>query len=76
MRKCWKPAFSPLLTMFSTLLEREIIISAIFTLSSANAFSLNQSKILPFCKGLKRDRDMKFSFPKCVFCGLEGILGP
>ena len=34
--------------MFSILSEREIIISAKFFLSSANAFNLDQSKILSF----------------------------
>ena len=36
--------------MFSAVLEREIIILATFTMSSANAFNLDQSKILPFGK--------------------------
>ena len=45
-RKCWKPAFSPFPTIFSTLSERKIIISVTFISSSANVFSLVQSKIL------------------------------
>ena len=42
--------FSPLPTMFSTLSEREIVISAIFILWSANALNLDQSEISPFDK--------------------------
>ena len=38
--------------MFSTLSDREIIISATFILSSANTLNLDQSKILLFGKGL------------------------
>ena len=37
-------------TMFSTLSEREIIISAIFIMLSANAFNVDKSKILSFGK--------------------------
>ena len=44
--------FSPFPTMFSTQSEREIIISATLNLSSANAFNLDQSEILPFGKKL------------------------
>ena len=40
--------------MFSYLSEWEIIISATFILSSANTSNLDQSKILPFGKGLKK----------------------
>ena len=39
-------------TMFSTLSEREIVISATFILPSANALNLEQSKMLLFGKGL------------------------
>ena len=38
--------------MFSALSEREINISVKSILLSANAFNLDQSKILPFSKGL------------------------
>ena len=41
--------------MLSTLSERETIISATFVLSSANAFILDESKILPFGKGFNND---------------------
>ena len=51
-RKCWLPAFSPFPTVFSTVQRREIIILARFNLSSANALSLDKSKILSFGKGL------------------------
>ena len=36
-RKCWLPTFSPFLTMFSTLLEPDHIITDTFKLLSANA---------------------------------------
>ena len=39
--------------VFYPIREREIIISATFILSAANAFNLYQCKILPFGKGLK-----------------------
>ena len=52
-RKCWKPPISPSATMFSILSKREIILLEIFKLSSANAFSLGQSKILLFGKELR-----------------------
>ena len=39
--------------MFSTLSQVELIILAMFNLSSANAFNLNQSKILSFRKKFK-----------------------
>ena len=39
-------------TIFPTLSERRIIISVTFILSSANAFNLDQSKILQFGKEL------------------------
>ena len=44
------PAFSPLSTMFSTLLKTNFNFSVTFILSSANAFNLNQSKNLSFGK--------------------------
>ena len=52
-RKCWVPALSPFLTVFSTLLKREIIILTEFNLSSANALNLARSKTLSFGKWLK-----------------------
>ena len=51
-RKCWLSAFSPVLIMSSNLSKTEIIIWATFISSSANAFNLNQSKILLFGKEL------------------------
>ena len=49
-RKCWLPAFSPFPTMFSTLSIPNFIFSVTFFLPSANAFNLDQSKILSFGK--------------------------
>ena len=54
-RKCWQPAFSSFPSVFSNLLQREIVILAILHLSSANAFSLVMSKKLSFGKELKSD---------------------
>ena len=51
-RKCWQPAFSSFPTVFSNLLQREIVILAILHLSSANAFNLVMSKKLSFGKEL------------------------
>ena len=51
-RKYWLPAFSPFSPMFYPISEREINISATFTLSTANAFNLDLSKILSFGKEL------------------------
>ena len=42
--------------MFSTLSEKEIIISATLISSSANAFYLDLSKILPFGKELSKQQ--------------------
>ena len=53
-RKCWKPAFSPFPTVFSTLEQSKIIILTMFNLSSANAFTMVTSKSLSFGKGLIR----------------------
>ena len=44
----FQAAFSPFHTMFSTLLDGEIIISVPFILSSANAFNFDQSEISSF----------------------------
>ena len=44
--KWWSPAFSPFLTMFSTLSKTKTIILSTFIVY--NAFNLNQSKILSF----------------------------
>ena len=52
-KQCGKPAFSPFLTEFYTLSEREIAILTIFNMSSANAFNLVTSKMFLFDKGLK-----------------------
>ena len=52
-RKCWEPAFSPFPTMFSTLSKTNFNFSPAFILSSANAFNLDQSKILSFGKELR-----------------------
>ena len=51
-RKCWLPALSSFPTVFLSLLQREIIILAMFNLSSANTFNLVMSKNLLFGKGL------------------------
>ena len=51
-RKCWKPAFSPFPTMFSTQSKTKIIIWASFILLSANTFNVVTSKILSFGKEL------------------------
>ena len=51
-RKCWKPVFSPFPTMFPTLPISNFNFSFTFILSSANAFNMDQSKILLFGKGL------------------------
>ena len=45
-------AISPFHTLYSTLSKTEIIIFVTFNLSSANAFNLDQSKILSIGKGL------------------------
>ena len=45
-------AFSHFPTMFSTFLKTNLNFSATFILSSANAFNLDQFKILPFGKAL------------------------
>ena len=51
-RKCWLPAFSPFLTMFSTLPSKIFTFWAIFIVLYANAFNLDKSKILLFGKEL------------------------
>ena len=48
--------------MFSTLSEGEINISATFILTSADAFNLDQSKILSFGKELRLVYEYKHSF--------------
>ena len=55
-RKCWKPAFSPILTIFSTLSKTKIIIYVTFILSSANTFNLDKVKFLSSGKGLKENK--------------------
>ena len=51
-RKCWKPAFSPFPTVFSTLSKGEILITTTFDFPSANAVNLVLSKNLLFGRGL------------------------
>ena len=51
-RKCWLPAFSHFLTMFSTLPKTNFISSLMFILLSANASDLDQSENLLFWKEL------------------------
>ena len=63
-RKCWQPAFSSFPTVFSNLLQREIVILAILHLSSANAFNLVMSKKLSFGKEL--NNLMKKPFEKNI----------
>ena len=53
-RKCWCTAFSPFPTMFSTLPKMYFKFSITFILLSANAFNLEQSKILSSGNGLKQ----------------------
>ena len=59
-RKCWKPAFSPFPTMFSTLSKTKIIMSSNSILLSANAFNLDQSKNLMFGKELNIDEALQY----------------
>ena len=59
-RKCWKPAFSPFPTVFSTLEQSKIIILTMFNLSSANAFTMVTSKSLSFGKGLSHYQTTDF----------------
>ena len=54
-------------SMFSTLLEKELVFSVIFILLSANAFNLDQSKILSFGKELKL-RNVWYRFSLDVLC--------
>ena len=56
----WLPAFSPFLTVFSTLSNTEILILAAFNLSSANALNLLQSRKLSFDKGLTHYQTTNF----------------
>ena len=61
--KLWLPAFSPFTTRFSTVSKRELIILATFKLTSANAFNLDQSKILLFDRvnSLPNDKFLNWS---------------
>ena len=45
-----RPAFSPFLTMFSTLSKKNFTLLASFSLSSANALKFDHSKILRLIK--------------------------
>ena len=47
-RKCWKPAFSPFLKMFSTILKTNFNFSVTFILLSASALLLDHFKIVSF----------------------------
>ena len=58
VRKGENAAFSPFPTMFSTLSRTKIMIVATFNLSSANAFNLDQSRILSFGKELNHSHTM------------------
>ena len=53
-RKCWKPAFSPFPTMFSTLPKTIFNFSVTFILSSTNVFNLDHPKIMSFGKELHK----------------------
>ena len=53
-RKCWKPAFSPIPTMFSILSGANIVIWDTFTLLSASAFNSRQSVMLTHGKRLNQ----------------------
>ena len=59
-RKCWLPAFSPFPAMFSILSKREIIVLAIFFLSSANVFNFRKSNSLSFDKDLTLSQTTNF----------------
>ena len=52
-RKCRKPPFSPFPTMFSTHHKTNFTFLNTCNFLSANAFNLDQSKILSFGNGLK-----------------------
>ena len=54
--KCWKPAFSPYTTMFSTLPKANFSFTVTFILSSAIAFHFHYSSILLFGKELTFSR--------------------
>ena len=56
-RKCQSLAFSPFPAMFSTPSKREIVILAMYNLSSANGFKLVKFKILLFGNRLSKHRD-------------------
>ena len=58
-KKCKWPAFSSFTIMFLTLSKTKIIIFANLILSSANAFNLDQSKILSFSKELIRQQILR-----------------
>ena len=51
-RKCWLPAFSPFLIMFSISPKTNVNFSATFIMSSANALNLDRSKNLSSGKEL------------------------
>ena len=52
-KKCCKPAFSPLPTIFSTLLKTKADVIDGFILSPTNALNLNQFRIVSCSTGLK-----------------------
>ena len=62
-RKCWKPAFSPFPTMYSTLSKTEIIIYVTSILSSANAFNFDQVRLLWSGNGLMHSEKLFNPFP-------------
>ena len=70
-RKCWKPAFSPILTIFSTLSKTKIIIYVTFILSSANTFNLDKVKFLSSEKGIKENKSS--ALPKSLRSNLLSL---
>ena len=58
-KHCGNQHFLLLPTLFSALSRREVIILAMFNLSSANAFNLVISKVLLFGKGLRKQQNFR-----------------
>ena len=50
---------SPFPTLFSSVSKRNCVIEASMKLSSANAFTLVESKISSYCKGLKNEYGLR-----------------
>ena len=67
-QKCWQPTYSPFSTMFSSLPKTNVNFLVTPTLSSANAFNLDQSKTLLFGKELS-DHCIQFYIAPAVQLG-------